>query len=157
VRRSDSGKVRPREDFGEPEGDDYYLQRLDHLLSTQTTSTEAVFGHCRPTDPDELRPDFVLLHRDVDTDEIERIAVGEVKYTRNQSTAADGLEELLEYMIYTRKETSGSETRYFTTGPDHFTTPTVQGFLCIDRVPHSAVGYPSVGILEFGDGFQRPF
>lgn len=148
-----------REDLGEAEGDDRYLRRLDHLLSTQTTSTEAVFDHRRPTDPDQLRPDFVLLRRDVDTEELERIAIGEVKYTRKQSTAADGLEELLEYMIYARKTStgSGSETPYFTTGPDHFATPTMQGFLCIDRVAHSDVGYPSIDIVEFGEDFDRPF
>ncbi|MFD1588144.1 hypothetical protein ACFR9U_14260 [Halorientalis brevis] len=146
-----------REDLAESKDEDRYLRRLDHLLNTQARSTEAVFGHQRPTSPDERRPDFVLLRRDVDTDEIERIAIGEVKYTRLQSTAADGLEELLEYMIYARKEKNGSETRYFTTGPDHFATPAVQGFLCIDQVPHSAVGDPSVDILEFGDRVSRPF
>ncbi len=146
-----------REDLGESKDEDRYLRRLDHLLNKQTKSTDAVFGHRRPTNPDELRPDFVLLRRDIDTDEIERIAIGEVKYTRLQSTAADGLEELLEYMIYARNEKSRPGSRYFTTGPDHFETPSVHGFLCIDRVPHSVVEEPSVEILEYDDEVSRPF
>jgi len=146
-----------RENLGESKDDDRYLRRLDNLLNTQTKSTEAVFGHQRPTGPDERRPDFVLLRRDVDTEKIERVGIGEVKYTRRRSTAADGLEELLEYMIYAQKEKNGSETPYLTTGPDHFATTTVQGFLCIDQVPHSAVRPASVDILEFGDAFPRPF
>jgi len=148
-----------REDLEDTEGDDRYLRRLDQLLSTQTSSINAVFGHRRPSAPNELRPDFVLLRRETDTKAVERIAIGEVKYTRKRSTAADGLEELLEYMIYARRLTSESESEdpYFTTGPDHFDTPAAHGFLCIDQVRHSGIGHSSVSILEFEDDFERPF
>lgn len=148
-----------REELADTEDDDRYLRRLDQLLTSQTESTNAVFGHRRPSNPKELRPDFVLLRRHIETKAIEQIAIGEVKYTQKQSTAADGLEELLEYMIYARKTSNkdGSRNPYFTTSPDHFDTPTMHGFLCLDQVQHSAVDCPSVDILEFGDGFERPF
>lgn len=148
-----------REDLHDYSGDDRYLRRLDHLLNLQTRSTEAVFGRRRPSRPEELRPDFVLVRRDRKTETIDQIAIGEVKYTRNPSTAADGLEELLEYMIYARKTSSkdSSKNPYFTSGPDHFDTPTIHGFLCVDGVQHSTVELSSVDILEFGDDFERPF
>ncbi|MCL9818393.1 hypothetical protein [Natronocalculus amylovorans] len=148
-----------REELADTGNGDRYLRRLDYLLTHQMESTSAIFGHSRPSNPSELRPDFALLRRNTETKAIERIAIGEVKYTRRPPTAADGLEELLKYMIYARKTRSEneSENSYFTNSPDHFDTRNIHGFLCLDQVPHSAVGYPSVDILEFGDNFQRPF
>ena len=51
------------------------------------------------------RPDIIFEHYDGNSG-IEKVEVGEVKYTDKKQTFKQGLEELIEYMYYARK---GSE------------------------------------------------
>ncbi len=132
-------------------GEDRYLGRTAELLTTQERESSAVFGHRRPKSRSR-RPDFTLLRREERG--ITDIALGEVKYTRKRSTAANGLEKLYRYLIFARESSTG---KYFTTGPDHFTTPNVHGFLCVDEVEQYGEPDGNISILQVGDEIQAPF
>jgi hypothetical protein len=133
-------------------GEDRFLGRLTELLSMQERETKEVFGHRRPTKKSRL-PDFVLLRRENDI--VQDIAIGEVKYTRSSQTAANGLEQLYRYMIFAR-ETLGTQPRYFTAAPDHFETPTVHGYLCVDDIEIEREPAGNVSVMAVGDEFPNP-
>lgn len=144
---------RDRERLHAIEGEDRYLGRTAELLTTQERETKAVFGHQRPRAKTRY-PDFVLLRRE--EGEVRDIALGEVKYTRKQGTAAKGLEELYRYMVFAR-EIMTSYPSYFTTGPDHFRTPNVHGYLCVDEVDIAREPAGNVTVREIGDTIDPPF
>lgn len=134
-------------------GEDRYLGRTAELLATQERETKGVFGHRRPHSKTRY-PDFVLLRRE--DGRVKDIALGEVKYSRDKSTAAKGLEELYRYMIFAR-ETAGDTPSYFTSSPDHYETPNVYGFLCLDRIDAQREPAGNVSICEVGDSIEPPF
>lgn len=142
-----------RERDGSLPGEDRYLGRTAELLSVQETESMEVFGYRRPKERSR-RPDFVLLRRE--EGEVIDIAIGEVKYTRRESTAADGLEQLYRYLIFAR-QTDTPKPSYLTTQPDHFATPTVHGFLCVDEVDTHRDPAGNISILSVGDEFDPPF
>jgi hypothetical protein len=133
-------------------GEDRFLGRTAELLPVQVRETTDVFGHRRPKSPSR-RPDFVLIQREDSA--VKKITIGEVKYTRSPRTAANGLEQLYRYMIYAR-ETTGTSPAYFTTGPEHFETPTVHGYLCVDKVQYDREPAGNVSIVEVGDPITPP-
>ena len=134
-------------------GEERYLGRSAELLAMQERETTEVFDHRRPRSKSRY-PDFVLLRRE--RGEVYDIAIGEVKYTRNPQTAAKGLEELYRYMIFAR-ETSDSVPSYFTEGPDHFETPNVYGYLCVDKIDSEREPAGNVSLVEVGDTIDPPF
>lgn len=132
-------------------GEDRFLGRTTELLATSERESSEVFGHRRPK-ARSRRPDFTLLRRKNGT--ITDIALGEVKYTRKRSTAANGLEQLYRYLIFARESIDG---KYFTVGPDHFATPDVHGFLCVDEVEQYDEPTGNISIQQVGDEMQSPF
>lgn len=71
------------------------------------------------------RPDILIEEWDLTTDErqLRQVLIGEVKYTDQESTFAQGLRELLEYMYFLRDE---AEYRYTES------SPLVKGLICTD-------------------------
>ncbi|WP_137288117.1 hypothetical protein [Natronorubrum halophilum] len=134
-------------------GEDRYLGRTTELLTIQEQETEAVFGHRRPSSKSRY-PDFVLLRREGGT--VTDIAIGEVKYTRRGQTAAKGLEELYRYMIFAR-DMSNSDPSYFTAGPNHFETPNVYGYLCVDKIAPKREPAGNVSVVQVGEAISPPF
>ncbi|SEP17306.1 hypothetical protein SAMN04487948_11861 [Halogranum amylolyticum] len=134
-------------------GESRFLGRTADLLAIQEAESTGVFGHRRPK-AKTRRPDFTLIRRE--DGEVKDIAIGEVKYTRNASTAASGLEELYRYMIFAR-ETATVEPPYFTSEPNHFETPGIHGFLCVDEVDQRREPKGNVTVVEVGDTISLPF
>ncbi|WP_255170055.1 hypothetical protein [Natrononativus amylolyticus] len=152
-----------RFDFGESYGDrepdlsfsgeDRYLARTARWLTLRESERKGVFGKSASRKK-ERRPDFVLLRFDDDT--VTDIAIGEVKYTRKASTAANGLEELYRYLLFARAS-NGNEFPYFVTEVDELDAASVHGFLCVDRVDPSRDPEGPVTILDIDQEFPRPF
>lgn len=134
-------------------GESRYLGRTSELLTMQEREVKGVFGLQRKRSKSR-RPDFVLIRRKGDS--VCDIAIGEVKYTRNQQTAADGLEELYRYMIFARESTR-SKPAYFTSGPGHFETPNVHGYLCLDKIDLEREPNGNISVVEVGGTVEAPF
>jgi hypothetical protein len=93
------------------------------------------------------RPDVLIERRDGD-DELDEVFIGEVKYTRYKGYAAQGLRELLEYMVFA-KESVG----YVEEESDPFDFHNVRGMLFVDSVENE--DGEAVEVSCFGDDLQQ--
>lgn len=95
------------------------------------------------------RPD-IILERSTKGDEptLDRVFIGEVKYTTDVDYAATGLRELLEYMAFVRRS---STDEYVEAQQDVLSSRAVRGLLFVDQIDTQPGGGEDITILQFGD------
>lgn len=95
------------------------------------------------------RPDIVLERTRKGADSrVDRVFVGEVKYTSDTDYAATGLRELLEYMAFVRRS---STDEYVEGQQDVLDSRTVRGLLFVDQLDPEPDSTEDITILQFGD------
>lgn len=106
-----------------------YLQRARQVIDAHQRAANEAFG----TDPGrELyqgRPDIIVEIYDItnDTKQLDRLLLGEIKYSDQTQTASRGLKQLLEYMTYARE--AADSTTYFVE-----TDVNLRGLLFVDKI-----------------------
>lgn len=106
-----------------------YLQRARQVIDAHQRAANEAFG----TDPGrELyqgRPDIIVEIYDITngTKQLDRLLLGEIKYSDQTQTASRGLKQLLEYMTYARE--AADSTTYFVE-----TDVNLRGLLFVDKI-----------------------
>lgn len=78
--------------------DNKYIQQLHKSFEQTNQYAEIFFNRPRTKLYRQGRPDLILIVRHKETNEIEKIMIGEVKHTTDINYAIRGLEELLDYI-----------------------------------------------------------
>lgn len=93
------------------------------------------------------RPDIILEKRDINSDKIICLFIGEVKNTKNKKYAIQGFKELLEYMVHIKHE-----SKYFNKEINNlFENNKVKGALFVDSIPDLQIIDSNIKIYKFGD------
>ncbi|GAB6138480.1 hypothetical protein [Halanaerobaculum tunisiense] len=93
------------------------------------------------------RPDIVLEIVAGATNELEKVVIGEVKYTTKQSTARQGLQELLEYLALVKYKGDYLNNR-------ELTTDQIDGLLLVDDVELGTKKSATVKVYNTQDEVQ---
>lgn len=107
------------------------IQRQINAVADYAELADAFLGRGNRETFYEGRPDLVVLEYSVDggDDRLEKVVIGEFKYTRSEETFSQGLRELLEYMHFARQE-----SEYLIEATRQQESPSVHGLLCTDGV-----------------------
>lgn len=98
------------------------------------------------------RPDILIEKYPRDQSMPDEVFIGEVKYTRSRSYAAQGLRELLEYMALVK-----SSDEYVEAKSEVLTSTRVHGLLFVDRIDSRGTSEKSsISIKQFGDTIDQP-
>lgn len=122
---------------------DYLKRKIKVLKDTREIST-IIF---KEKDNDTFsnlwsgRPDIIIEIRNIKNGNIEKIILGEVKYTEDRNYAIEGLKELLEYMNYIKN----SNNNYVS---DSYN---IIGMLFLDKVPCNTYSVQNIKILNMLD------
>lgn len=119
----------------EPSDNEFLIQKKNSLLTLKEASNQ-MFG--TKSTPIFLngRPDILIEVRN-NKNEIIKLLVGEVKHTVNVEYALKGLEELIDYMSFSKVD-----------GIFVANTPIiVEGVLCLDKVPLNSCHFDNIKIL----------
>jgi hypothetical protein len=93
------------------------------------------------------RPDILLEKCKKNTNELEQVFIGEVKYTNSKEYAAQGLMELLEYMALIKRGIG-----YFEEKEKIFESNSVKGYLFVDKIDNVKIPiHQNINIIRFGD------
>jgi hypothetical protein len=132
---------------------DGYLYRMNEVLARwQSLSAEAL-GRGGSDTLWGGRPDIVLeqyRERSEDDWKLDRVFVGEVKYTQNIDYVATGLRELLEYMAFVKHE---STDEYVEQTENVLNSVRVTGALFVDELDQETASPPgeNIEIVQYGD------
>lgn len=130
---------------------DGYLYRMNQIRGRWETLAEDLFGVDRSGPLWGGRPDIIIerfVEGPGDTQNLETVFVGEVKYTQDIGYALTGLRELLEYMTFARETASGSYVEPQDTVLD---SVNVQGLLFVDGLDIESQKPESVSVVQYGD------
>ncbi len=92
------------------------------------------------------RPDVILEEYIKKTGKINKILIGEVKYTESNDYASQGLKELLEYMSLIRKD----QNYYYQKG-EIFHSDKIRGYLFTDNINCKPLDLKVVRVIKFDD------
>jgi hypothetical protein len=136
----------------EPDG---YLYRMDAVLKRWRNLSEELLGFRSRDSLWGGRPDIIVERFDsAGGDEtLDRVFIGEVKYTRDQGYAATGLRELLEYMAYARERASPGE--YVESAEDVLESVAVSGLLFVDDLDMAIESPEQISIVQYPDDVGR--
>jgi uncharacterized protein (DUF433 family) len=117
-------------DMDDAPEEDGYLRRLVHVhkefKDLRLLGIDSQKGHWGG------RPDILIERRKVD-ETLDKVFIGEVKYTRDKGYAAQGLRELLEYMAFVKEEKEeGEDPEYVEDESELFDCEDVHGMLFVD-------------------------
>ncbi|GAB6098562.1 hypothetical protein JCM16358_04410 [Halanaerocella petrolearia] len=93
------------------------------------------------------RPDIILEVVDATTNKLDRVVIGEVKYTAKKSTARQGLKELLDYIALIK-----TEDDYFNN--QKLDKEKVQGLLLLDDVKLEKSGLENINLYNKKDKLE---
>lgn len=136
----------------EPDG---YLYRMDAVLKRWQDLSEELLGLRSSDSLWGGRPDIIVERFDsaggVET--LDRVFIGEVKYTRDKQYAATGLRELLEYMAYARERASPRE--YVESAEDVLESVAVSGLLFVDDLDMPIESSEQISIVQYPEDVDR--
>ncbi len=125
---------------------DGYLYRMNEVLTRWQDLSNRVFDRNTTDTIWGGRPD-ILLERYTMDGELDRLFVGEVKYTRNEDYAASGLRELLEYMAFVKRSV---DRTYVERTEDVLESVAVEGALFVDRLGTVRDFQDDISVVEYG-------
>jgi hypothetical protein len=95
------------------------------------------------------RPDIIIEVRNKETNKLEKVILGEVKYTTDKNYVLQGLRELLEY-IYFLKDQYGKFI-YESINQEI----KIKGILFTDKIEHECINNELVRVVSYGSSFEN--
>lgn len=134
---------------------DGYLYRTDAVLRRWQDLSEELLDIRSSGSLWGGRPDIVVERFDSDGDQetLDRVFVGEVKYTRDTQYAAKGLRELLEYMAYARRANERSD--YVESADDVLDSVNVSGLLFVDDLDMDIESPDRITVVQYPEAVNQ--
>ncbi|MFC1682735.1 hypothetical protein ACFL0G_00825 [Candidatus Zixiibacteriota bacterium] len=126
------------------EGDNYFVRKL-RLMKKWNEYLHTYFEFPLSDTLWGGRPDIILEKYELSSNNLCQVFIGEVKYTQRPDYAAEGLRELMEYMVLLR-----SQGKYYSPLGKLFDNERLKGFLFVDDVPISPFKAGSVELVKYG-------
>ncbi len=117
------------EEFAQPKNE-YLRRRVESRKQARKISS--IFDKSLGNNLWGGRPDIVIEVRNRE-DDLEKVIIGEVKYTGLSSTARSGLRELMDYCQLIRRKNKEGDKEFIT----HYRKPEIMGLLLTDRLTKS--------------------
>jgi hypothetical protein len=132
---------------------DGYLYRMNEVLSKWQSLSEDILGRGGSDALWGGRPDLVLEQFEQTHDEewrLSQVFLGEVKYTQHVDYVATGLRELLEYMAFVKRKTTGE---YVESPSNILDSVSVKGALFVDELSQDTVSPDNedIQIVQYPD------
>ena len=132
---------------------DGYLYRMNEVLSKWQSLSEDILGRGGSDALWGGRPDLVLEQFEQTPEggwQLSQIFLGEVKYTQHVDYVATGLRELLEYMAFVKRKTTGE---YVESPTNILDSVSVKGALFVDELSQETVSpdKEDIQIVQYPD------
>ncbi|QGN05854.1 hypothetical protein Hrd1104_00140 [Halorhabdus sp. CBA1104] len=114
-------------------------------------------SRARTADTVNRRPDIVVVRRDLESRELDKVMLGEVKYSKSQKTVREGVEQILETVSGLHVHESGGK-EFFASSGELLEDDRIEAALFVDESPYDFDTYPDeLTVYEYGDSPKIPF
>jgi hypothetical protein len=106
-----------------------YLNRKVKSMKDSKRLAESYFNFSLQDSMWSGRPDFLVEVREIHSNRVVKIVIGEVKYTKNKDYAVQGMRELIDYIWLIKDR----EMNYINN--EEYSRVQIAGILCLDDIP----------------------